>query len=573
MNGERAPDSSLEDRLKPWLKRWVDPMVDGRADSRIAVAILGLATLVSLVYCLWVTRGTTFSGDELTWVAFSPATDFKVALEPHSGHLVLVSHLLYKLVLETIGSDYLTFRLLTLFSVYLSVTFLFVYARRRVGPWIALAPCLVLLFFGSDTGHILQGNGFTIMFAIACGMLALLALERDSTSGDIVACLALCLGVVTYTVALPFVVGAGVAILFSDRRWRRMWVVVIPALIYLAWRVWIVVEGIEVARGGLRLEYIALLPAWTFQSLSGVLNALSGLHYNFGGGGWLPPGEMAGPTLALIFVVAVGWRIARGGLPSWFWVAITIATAMLASQVLSWIPDVREPGTSRYLYPLAFVVLLIGFEAVRGIRISRSAFISIWTVALIGLLTNAAIIGNSGNSLRERAPGIKLESTAASLVNEASPFLPGPAAVPLVELVSEPGISLIGPAEREYGGLALTPEQITAASAEDRARIDSIMAQAIGFVLVPLDDPDLRGCRTIRGSGGSTTLPLPEAGAVLRSRTGGAVTIRRFGDDFVNIVGELSPGEPAALNVPPDSNPTPWQVSVAAPAVASCDLP
>ncbi len=572
MNGERAPDTSLEDRLKPWLKRWVDPMLDGRADSRIAVALLGLATLVSLFYCLWVTRGTTFSGDEFTWIAFSPDTNFKVALEPHSGHLVLVSHLLYKLILETIGSDYLTFRLLTLFTVYLSVALLFVYARRRVGPWVALAPCLVLLFFGSDTGHILQGNGFTIMLAVACGLLALLALERRSTFGDVVACFALCLGVITYTVALPFVVGAAAAILFTDRRWRRIWVVAIPVLVYLAWRVWILTEGLEVSRGGLSPTYIALLPAWTFQSLSGILNALSGLHYNFSGGGWLPPGAMAGPAMALAFVVAIGWRISRGGLSTWFWVAITIAVAMFASQVLSWIPEVREPGTSRYLYPGAFVVILIMIEAARGYGISRTAFISIWAVALTGFLTNAAIIENSGSSLRERAGGVKLEVTAANLINSAAPFLPGPGAIPLADLVSQPGISIIGPAEQEYGGLGLSPEEIIAAPPSSRERIDTILSQAIGFTLIPVAPDQLGECRRVRGSEGQTMLELSQAGTALRSRTGGVVTIRRFGDSFSTMVGELTPGEAMALYAPPDLNPTPWQVSVASPSLTTCEV-
>ncbi len=573
MNADKTSDSDLGDKVKPLLKRWVDPMVDGRADSRIAVALLVLATLVSLVYCLWVTKGTTFSGDELTWVAFSPGMDLKAAFEPHSGHLVLVSHLLYKLILETIGSNYLTFRLLTLFTVYLSVALLFVYARRRVGPWVALAPCLVLLFFGSDAGHILQGNGFTIMLAVACGLLALLALESGSRAGDIVACLALCLGVLTYTVALPFVAGAAVAILFTEQRWRRIWVVAVPILIYVAWRGWVFAEGIDVSRGGITPTYLALLPAWIFQSLSGILNALSGLHYNFASGGWLPPGEMAGPTMALIFVVAIGWRIRLGGLSNWFWVALVIATVMFASQVLSWIPEVREPGTSRYLYPGAFVVILIMIEAARGFSINRTAFISIWVIAFTGFLTNAAIIENSGRALQERAGNIELEVTAANLINSAAPFPPGPDAVPLAELVSEPAISLIGSAEKKYGGLGLSPEEIAAAPATSREPIDSILSQAIGFVLNPVAPGDVRGCRVVRGSMEQTVADLPIGGAVLRSRSGGTVTIKRFGDTFATTVGDLVPGTPVSLYAPPDGNPVPWQVSVTAPSLTICDFP
>ena len=70
-----------------------------------------------------------------------------------------------------------------------------------------------------------------------------------------------------------------------------------------------------------------------------------------------------------------------------------------------------------------------------------------------------------------------------------------------------------------------------------------------------------------------TRTELPTGGAVLRSATGGAVTIRRFGDDFANTVGELPSGEPVALNVPPDTNLTPWQIAVTAPSVTICELP
>ncbi|MCB0828655.1 MAG: hypothetical protein KDB62_07610 [Solirubrobacterales bacterium] len=554
-----------------WKRRYLDPLIEFKADPRLVFGLLGLATLASLVYCLWATRGSTFSGDELTWVTLSPQMDLGQALEPHSGHLVLVSHLLYAWILDTLGSNYVIFRLLTLATVYISVWLLFFWARKRVGDFLALAPCVVLLFFGTDTGHLLQGNGFTIMLAVACGMAALLALERDSRSGDLVACLALCLGVVTYTVVLAFLVGATAAVLLSRRRWSRIWVVAIPIAIYLGWRLWIVVADVGFARGGVEPGYIFLLPSWTFQSLSGILNALSGLHLNFGGSGWLPPGEMAGPTLAVIFVVAIGWRISIGRLTTWFWVAMAVALAMFASQVLSWIPDVREPGTSRYIFPGAFVVLLVMIEAARGYRPNRTAFVAIWLIALTGLATNAAIIKDSGDALRARGPMVRAEVTAATLLGEAFPYLPGPSAKPLSELVSAPGIATILEAEQKYGGLAFSPSELTSQSDPIRIALDSIIAQAYGFTLIPYQGDKPTGCAVAKaGPDGLSTAPIPEKGAILTSKTGGAVTIRRFGSAFSNTVGELPSVRPMTLNVPQDSNPTPWQIAVQTPRFSVC---
>ena len=64
-----------------------------------------------------------------------------------------------------------------------TVGLLFVYCKRRVGGLAALAPCLVLLVFGSDPLHALLGNGFTVVGSLGCGIGALLAVERDDLAG------------------------------------------------------------------------------------------------------------------------------------------------------------------------------------------------------------------------------------------------------------------------------------------------------------------------------------------------------------------------------------------------------
>ena len=562
------------DRREQFMARFIDPMIDGRAGSRLALIVLGLAMLVSLVYCLWVTRGTSFSGDELTWLSISPDLDLKGALTPHSGHLVLIPHTVYKVAFETIGTDYLTFRLLTLGSVYLAVGLLFVYARERVGDYLALAPCLVLLFFGSDTGHILQGNGFTIMFSIACGMAALIALQRHTRGGDVIASLALVLGLLTYTNALPFLAGAVVLVLLGSDRWRRLWVVAIPIGVYLAWRVWLVTGDINTTRGELDLTNFALLPSWIFQSLSGILSSLTGLNYNFHSGGWLPPGEMAGPPLALIFIVAIAWRIRAGAAGKWFLVVSVIALALFTSQVLTYIPAVREPGTSRYLYPGAFVVLLVLFEAFRRWPFNRTAFISVWLIALTGFAANVAFIQSSGNVLRSRGPVLAAEVTAAALVTSAYPYLPGPGAKSIAELTTDAPVSTVGPAELKYGGVGFTEEELLEQTPEIRSQVDSIVSGTYGLGLIDAKDVGRKNCRQVDAnpeSPGYSPLEIPEGGTVLESKAATDVSVRRFGPEFSVKVGSLMPGQPLLLTIPPDDATTPWQLTAQGPPVTVCD--
>ena len=85
-----------------------------KADPRTAWVILGLMMVASLLFALWAADGVYFTDDELYWLGSSPNTTFERAFDPHSGHLIAVSRLLYRGIFETIGTAYLPFRLLSL---------------------------------------------------------------------------------------------------------------------------------------------------------------------------------------------------------------------------------------------------------------------------------------------------------------------------------------------------------------------------------------------------------------------------------------------------------------------------
>lgn len=559
-----------EDSREAFLAKRLDPLV-AAGRTRVAPLLLGLGMLVSLVYVLAITRGTTFSNDELIWVINAPNFGWGNAFDPQNGHLLLIGRFVYKVLVEAVGVDYLTFRLLTLVAVFLATALLFAYARRRVGDYLALAPCAVMLFFGSDWMHLLQGNGFTIMFAISCGMLALLAIERESTAGNLVACLALCAGVATYSVALGFLAGAIVAVLLGRGALGRIWVVAVPTGLYLAWQVWIRVEGLNAGNAGAHFENFALLPAWTFQSFVGILNALAGLNYNFESGRYLEVGEMAGPALAVIFVIWVGRRIARGGLTLWFAAAVAATLALFLTQVLIWEPAGREPASSRYLFPGAFVLLLVLIESVRGQRFlsTRTGFISIWLIALCGLAGNAMIARDYGAALRERTEQVKADVSAVSLLTEAAPFIGDqPVEEVAAPFLTEPSLGYIAPAAAEHPELGFEPGRLGEASPGARARIDSVMAETLGLALVPDPSAPRASC-----SPAGDKRELPAGGAVLFSETGGKLSLRRFGDGFAVPGGELAPDQPARLKIPADGDPTAWKVSPDISDLEICPLP
>ena len=63
---------------------------------------------------------------------------------------------------------------------------------------------------------------------------------------------------------------------------------------------------------------------------------------------------------------------------------------------------------------------------------------------------------------------------------------------------------------------------------------------------------------------------IPPGGAVLRSESGGAVSLRRFGDEPTIEVGTLAPGSAATIALPDDGASRPWIASIGAGTLEIC---
>ena len=169
---------------------------------------LAAAAVTASILIVWLGRDTTFTWDELAWVMEYPGIGAKEVIEPHNGHLIATSRLVYAGLIEVFGPGYLPFRMLSLLAVIALAWAFFIYARPLIGGWVALGPAVVLLFFGTAASHVLQGNGFTVVLPLAFGIWGLIALRRESRGGDILAAGLLTVAVETYTVGLAFVLAA-----------------------------------------------------------------------------------------------------------------------------------------------------------------------------------------------------------------------------------------------------------------------------------------------------------------------------------------------------------------------------
>jgi hypothetical protein len=539
--------------------------------EQLAWLLFGAAAAAAAALILWLGRGNSFSPDELIWLMQSPGLDLGGALEPHIGHLLLTTRLVYKALFEVLGVDYLAFRLLTVATVLLTAGLFFAYVGRRVGGLVALAPTLVLLVFGSDAGHLLSGNGFTVVGTIGCGLGALLALDRRDRRGEIVACALLCLGVVTYTVALAFVVGVAVSVLLRQDRWRRIWIVVIPIAIYGAWWLW-ALDSATTSENQLALTDVLLFPAWAFQSLGAVLGAIAGLDYPFGA-----TTNDVGPALAVLAVIGLGWRLWRGSVPAMLWAALGIVLTLWLMGAIS-TAGIRVPDSPRYLYPGAVGVLVVAAWAASGVRWRQPAVIAVFLVAAIGVMTNIALLRDFGSANRAVATEERAELAGLELANgEANPdYIPADAAFPLMfSFGGELATGAFLAATDRYGSIGYSVEELRGLDEELRTRADKTLVGALALGLTP-GEPGAGGDECVEvgpDPGQLPSLPLTAGGAVLlEADQATPVQVRRLAELSGVDVGELLPGEPAVLRVPVDEIPDPWQVTASGSTVLACTL-
>lgn len=558
-------------------------------EKRWTWGALAFAMALAAAVILWLGRGMTFWGDELSLMLISPHFGIGDALQPHEGHLVLVTRIVYKAMFETFGTAYLPFRLLTVATILLTVGLLFTYMAKRVGHLVALAPCLVLLFFGSDSLHVLLGNGFGVLFGVACAVGALLLLERDDRRGDVGACLLLCVAVATYSVALAFVVGAGAGILLRRDRLQRVWIVAVPIALYAAWWLWS--QGLDTASGGQASPTNALLlPAWGFQSLSAVLEALSGFGYEFSQSA---PAPSIGPALAVAGLAALGWRLARGPIPRPLLAALaTLLALWLLGALVSDSQMGRVPDDPRYLFPGSVVVLLVAAEAAAGLRWSRAALVLLYVFAAGGLAVNAAELRDRSAELREinavqtRAALTALEvagsHTAPDFVPPPPPGIElpllgaqSPLAVPFTSLPDgESASRALLSARRSYGRLGFTVADLRAHGEPATAGADAVLVGALRLGLASPGGPVRTGaCTTAPAEPGSGAVArLPRGGALLRAPAATEVRVRRFGTKTTFGIGTLAPHRAAILRIPVDRVAVPWWAYAPSASLTVCPL-
>ena len=511
------------------------------------------AMAASAALCLWLGRGTSFSIDEIRVFGDSAHLGVQESLHPFNGHLVLSSRLVNAAILNIFGPRYLPFRILTIATLLILAGFFFVFAKRRIGSTAAFAPTLLLLFYGSDAPHVLLGNGFGILLALAAGLGALLALDRGDLKGDVCGCLLLCLSLATYSIALPFVAGAAVLIVLGKNRWQRVWVFVVPMVLYAAWLLWS--RGQAGSTGGnIHLDNLLLAPNWSLNSLASVGAAVLGLNYPSLGSGW-------GPVIAVAALALFSLRLSRGSNPRWLWATMAVLGTLWLMGAVAALPPIRVPQKSEYMFPATIAVLLVAVEASRGVRLRRRGMTILYAVTAISLATNIALLRDGSREFR-----------ATTTVNRSS--------LTVAELAGAAGRPPLGyeanylDAVRRFGSPAFSPAALRTQGEATRDRVDDNLAGRLGLGLQPGSAPGTP-CRSVAGRPGrQASFELHPGGVALRaSGSAGPLLLRRFGSAFTVQAGQLPSGGWMTLRIPRDSASDPWYGLTTATPVSVCSLP
>lgn len=540
---------------RDWLRR--------NAPTVALAASLGAFVVLYLV----LTWGFTFYQD--TWEFLLNRSSFSVdsLLQPHNEHIVVAPVLAQQVLLALFGmTSALPEYLLLLALLLATAVVLFVYVRRRTGPWVAVGAATLLLFAGAAWETVLWPFEICFVGSMLFGIAMLLALEREDGKGDAWACVFLVVSLCFNSLGVAFIAAALVVVAQSPgRRSRRAFVVIVPALLYGAWYLG---YGRE-AGNEVTLDHALESPRYILESIGAALEAMLGLSSSAPG---QPASFQWGRILAIaaIGLAAFGqwrkpgfhhrlWPVAAAGFTYWFLAALNHSQA-------------REPTTSRYLYAGAAMVLLIAANLLKDVRLSRRALIAGAVVVLAAIVGNLLVYKNGAGYLENQTILTKSNLGAMQIARPTIDphFIPPPDSAgtgSLVEVEAQKYFAAID----EYGSPAYTAEELPSAPAPGPSQADVTLSLALPIETFTQEgeyDSDAPGCVAIAaGQAGTSDVELAPGPTEIAVAPGPEATfsLRRFASGEFPVATEPVAGESTTLlRIPRDRAPQPWHLHVEA---------
>jgi hypothetical protein len=538
------------------------------APALLLAAALAVAAAMTLV----LTSELTFLQDTWEFLMFRRDPTVDALLMPHNEHFVIFPVLIEELLLRLFGMSSATPEYVVLTGFLLGTALLlYVYVKRRVGPWPALFATVVLLTLGPAWEVLLWPFEITFVGPVFFGIAMLLALEREDGRGDLLACLCLTAGLGFSGLGIPFLAAAAVAVLQSGRgRWlRRAYVVAVPVALFAAWYVgW----GHDAA-SQVSAHNLLHSPLVVAEAIAVSVGALLGLS-STPVGGTVTPLWGGAIALALIAAIVYGQRRRRGFYPG-LWPAAAAAAAFWLLMAFN-----QEPGrtaiASRYQYGGAVFVLLIAANLLQGVRPSRRVLTAAAAVTAIVVGLNLVVLQQGRDDLHQQALLTRVDTAAIEISRrtvdpefQLSPEIAGTST--LVDVFAGSYLTAVD----EYGSPAYTPAELAAVPEQGRRQADIVLSQALPLSTVTevgAYEPGRGGpgCTSVT-AGSPTEVPVAPGLTRIELAPGGEAgfSLRRFAVGEYPVVTEGAPGgSVTTLRIPHDGATQPWYLHVTAEQVA-----
>lgn len=534
------------------------------------IVLLGAALLASALLLLALSTKLTFFQDTFEFLMNRRSFSVDSILKPHNEHIVVIPVLLEQLLLAVFGmSSAMPEYVLLTGCLLVTAVLLFIYARRRVGPWVALMMTSLLLFVGPAWQDLLWPFEIGFVGSVLFGIAMLLALEREDERGDLLACLFLFVAIAFNSLGLAFAVAAVVE-LVMNRRSRglgRAWVVGVPLALFAAWYLgW----GHE-AESHLSLRNVLGAPKFVVESLAASLESLLGLSTSPVVGVGTPDWGRALLVGAIGLVLFGQWR--RPGFNRWLWPAAAAAATYWALTAFNYIPG-REPTTSRYLYASAALTLLVAANLLRDVRFSRPALWVMGAVTAAAIASNLVILRDGYHWFHQQAVVTKADLGALEIARRTinpnfalSPDIAGTAS--LIDIEAQKYFAAVD----EYGGSpAYSPSELAEAPEPGPRLADTLLALAL-----PISTETTEGeyataaenCKVLAPGSATPSSEVPLSSGLTRIEVApgppASFTLRRFSTGAYPVRTEGVPGESTTLlRIPRDRAPQPWFLHVEA---------
>jgi hypothetical protein len=520
-----------------------------------AIAASGVALLVWL-------SDLTFWRDEWALLLHRRGFGADVFLDPHYEHIAVAPVAIYKALLAIFGMDSPTpFQVAATATFLASVALVFVYLRRRVGAWLALAGVLPILFFGSSWDDLLWPFQIGYFGSMAAGIGALLALDREDRAGDLWGCALLVLSLTFSSVGIPFAVAGLVHVLTGSAVRRRAYVAAVPIGLYGLW--WLAYG--HRADNQATLDNLLASPGYVFDGFASSLASLLGLASSRE---QLPISSLDwGRPLLIVLIVLAGarlWRIRR--VPRWLLITLVLALTFWFLAGLNTTIG-RGPDAGRYQYVGAIFLLLIAAELLRGVRVPRPAVIAAVAVSALAALSNLSVLEDYSNALAGLAGQQRGGLAAVELARDrVDPELLLTQENSDVDYLGELDAGSYLSAVDSFGSPAYPPGELADVAEPSRVAADKAFAAALGIGLEPGSDPGTACVLSKpRGPEREIVLELPSGGALLRTTAGSRaeLRLRRYATgSFPVKLGTLPGGQSTALRIPTDRSNEPWEAGL-----------